>query len=81
MRSAMICFAIALWSGPSCASPTGPSPPPPARSGGAVSNGCSAVPGVHDGQLVYKLVCEEQQSSQSSGPQRLKKRQSPLARK
>jgi hypothetical protein len=57
MRGLAICIGILALSGPSCTSPVEPSPSPTTATAVLLDN-CHAVPGCHDGQVAYKLVCD-----------------------
>jgi hypothetical protein len=57
MRGLAICIAMLALSGPSCTSPVEPSPSP-ATATAVLPDNCHAVPGFHDGQVAYKLVCD-----------------------
>ena len=60
MRELAIFLGIVALSGASCTSPVGPSPsPPPTPANTVRPDNCQAVPGFHDGQIAYKLVCGE----------------------
>jgi hypothetical protein len=59
MRGLAIFIGILVLSGPSCTSPVSPSSSPPPSSTNTVQpDNCHAVPGLHDGEIVYKRECD-----------------------